>query len=132
MSIEQRPHPSGDLRARLRAAALEAERGTGSRESSDRQARRHILARIGIIVIGTIVLLAGLLMLILPGPGVVAVLAGLGILAQELPWAERIMERVKEKAHVDQLKASPAWVRVVLVVATVVGVAASVMYVLQR
>ncbi len=131
MSIEQRP-PAGDLRARLRAAALEAERGIGARESSDQQARRHIVVRVGIIVVGTIVVLAGFVMLVLPGPGIVAVLAGLGILAQELPWAERLMERVKEKTHVDQVKAQPAWVRVVLVVATIVAIAASAIYLLQR
>ena len=70
-------------------------------------------------------------MLALPGPGIVAVLAGLGILAQELPWAERLMQRVKQKAHVDKVKAQPIWVRIVLIVATVAGVAASAIFVLE-
>ena len=126
------PSPPDHLRARFRQAALDAERGTGSRECTDQQAQRNIIVRIGIIIVGTIVLLAGLVMLALPGPGIVAVLAGLGILAQELPWAERLMERIKEKAHVDQVKAQPLWVRAVLIVATVAGIAASAIYILKR
>src|SRR6476620_6097708 len=124
MATDPSTDPAADLRARLREAAIDAELGTGSRESSDRQVRRHILVRIGIILVGAIVLLAGLIMLALPGPGIVAVLAGLGILAQELPWAERLMQRVKQKTHVDKVKTQPIWVRIVLIVATVAGVAA--------
>jgi uncharacterized protein (TIGR02611 family) len=131
MATDPSTDPAADLRARLRQAAIEAELGTGSRESSDRQVRRHILVRIAIILVGAIVLLAGLIMLALPGPGIVAVLAGLGILAQELPWAERLMQRVKQKAHVDKVKAQPMWVRIVLIVATVAGVAASAIFVLE-
>lgn len=130
MGTDEPDRSGDDLRARLRTAALEAERATGARELSERRAQRHIVVRIGIIAIGTIVLLGGLAMLVLPGPGIVGVLAGLGILAQELAWAERLLNTVKERTKVDQIRRQPAWVRVVLVAATVAGVGATAVYLL--
>ena len=125
------PPDTDDRRGRLRRAALEAEHETGQHESTEEQARRHLLVRIGIIVVGTIVLLGGLAMLALPGPGIVGVLAGLGILAQELPWAERLLNKVKERTKLDQVKHQPRWVRVVLVLATVGAVGGSAAYLLS-
>jgi uncharacterized protein (TIGR02611 family) len=54
--------------------------------------------RIIIIVVGLTVLIAGLLMLVLPGPGIVVLIAGLAILATEFVWAARLLERAKEHA----------------------------------
>jgi hypothetical protein len=39
-------------------------------------------------------LLAGVLMLVLPGPGVVVILAALTLLASEFHWARRLKRRV--------------------------------------
>jgi hypothetical protein len=44
MATDPSTDPAADHRARLRHAAIEAELGTGSRDSSDRQMRRNILA----------------------------------------------------------------------------------------
>ena len=66
---------------------------------------------------GFVVLLAGLAALVLPGPGLVLIIVGLGILAQELPWAERMLEYAKKKAKIDELKQQPAWIRVAVWVA---------------
>lgn len=46
-------------------------------------------------IVGGIVLLAGILMLVLPGPGVLVSLAGLGILAAEFPWAQRLLHNLR-------------------------------------
>lgn len=54
--------------------------------------------RMIVIVVGSTVLIAGLLMLVLPGPGIVVLIAGLAILATEFVWAARLLERAKEHA----------------------------------
>ena len=80
-------------------------------EETEEEARRHVLLRLGTIVVGFVVLIGGLVMMALPGPGIVTVIAGLAILSRELPWAERMLEYAKEKARVDELKEQPAWVK---------------------
>lgn len=54
--------------------------------------------RIAVFVVGSVVCLAGVAMLVLPGPGIVVILAGLAILATEFVWAERALDAAKEKA----------------------------------
>jgi uncharacterized protein (TIGR02611 family) len=54
--------------------------------------------RIGISIAGGAVVLAGLVMLVLPGPGVIVIIAGLAILATEYVWAQRAMNFAKRKA----------------------------------
>lgn len=49
------------------------------------------------IVAGFTLLLAGVVMLVTPGPGWVAILLGLGLLAAEFVWARRLMERIKRE-----------------------------------
>jgi hypothetical protein len=44
------------------------------------------------------VLLAGLSMLVLPGPGVIVIILGLVILATEFAWAERVLDRTTATA----------------------------------
>ena len=114
---------------RLREAAIQAEYDTGHREETEAEAKRNIVLRLGTIALGFVVLIGGLLMLVLPGPGIVGVIAGLAILARELAWAERLLEYAKEKSRVDQVKHQPAWVQVVLWGITIVAVAASAWYV---
>ena len=57
------------------------------------------------------------------------IIVGLGILAQELPWAERMLEYAKKKAKIDELKKQPAWIRVAVWVLSIAAVAASVTFV---
>jgi uncharacterized protein (TIGR02611 family) len=62
--------------------------------------------RIGIGVIGTVVLVAGLIAIPYPGPGWLIVFAGLGILATEFTWAGRVLRFARR--YYDQWV---AWVR---------------------
>jgi len=48
---------------------------------------------------GGAVLLAGIVMIVLPGPAFAAIPAGLGILALEFEWAERCLDIVKARYH---------------------------------
>lgn len=48
--------------------------------------------RIGVGVLGTLVVLLGLVLVPFPGPGWLIVFVGLGILATEFSWAERLLD----------------------------------------
>jgi uncharacterized protein (TIGR02611 family) len=51
------------------------------------------------VMIGATLLLAGLVMLVTPGPGWVAIFAGLAVLAAaEVVWARRLLGKLKEQA----------------------------------
>lgn len=45
--------------------------------------------------VGMTVLLTGVALLVLPGPGIVVILIGLAILATEFAWAQRRLHQVK-------------------------------------
>lgn len=49
-------------------------------------------------IVGWIVLLAGVAALVLPGPGLLMVFAGLAILSQRYEWAERRVEPIRLRA----------------------------------
>lgn len=55
--------------------------------------------RIGVSVAGSVLLLAGLVMMVLPGPGILFIIAGLAVLATEYVWAERMLNLAKRKAE---------------------------------
>jgi uncharacterized protein (TIGR02611 family) len=54
--------------------------------------------RIASIVAGFALMVAGTAMLVLPGPGLLAIAAGLAILAREFEWAKRLLDRMKAAA----------------------------------
>jgi hypothetical protein len=54
--------------------------------------------RVTVAVLGGIVLLIGVALLVLPGPGLLLVLAGLLILASEFPALERHIDPVRDRA----------------------------------
>ncbi|NUT91073.1 MAG: hypothetical protein HOY78_03505 [Saccharothrix sp.] len=54
--------------------------------------------RVTMTVVGAVVLLVGIALLVLPGPGLLLVLAGLLILAAEFPALERYVDPVRDRA----------------------------------
>lgn len=56
------------------------------------------LRTVSITVAGWVLVVAGIVALVLPGPGLLLLLAGLVVLSQHYEWAERRVEPVKEKA----------------------------------
>jgi tellurite resistance protein TerC len=46
---------------------------------------------------GFTLLLVSVIMLVTPGPRIVAILLGLGLLMAEFVWARRLMERIKRE-----------------------------------
>jgi uncharacterized protein (TIGR02611 family) len=74
------------------------------RERKERHKQRHILHRIAIVIVGVLIVLAGALLSLpsVPGPGIAVILIGLGFLALEFDWAERLLERAI--IYADRLK----------------------------
>lgn len=56
------------------------------------------LRRLWITAIGWVLVICGVAALVLPGPGLLLLLAGLVVLSQEYDWAERRVEPVKQRA----------------------------------
>jgi hypothetical protein len=54
--------------------------------------------RAALIVAGGVVLLLGVALLVLPGPGLLLVLAGLWLLAAEFPALKRYLDPVRDRA----------------------------------
>jgi uncharacterized protein (TIGR02611 family) len=46
-------------------------------------------------IVGSIVLLVGLVMLVLPGPALLVIPLGLAILAIDFPWAKAVMQKAR-------------------------------------
>lgn len=65
-----------------------------SRSSVRRAARRTAVA-----TAGGALLLVGAAMLVLPGPGLLVVTAGLAVLATEFAWARRRLDQAKQAAR---------------------------------
>jgi uncharacterized protein (TIGR02611 family) len=65
------------------------------RERKERHKQRHLLHRIAIVLVGVLIVLAGAALSApgVPGPGIAVILIGLGFLALEFDWAERLLER---------------------------------------
>jgi hypothetical protein len=55
--------------------------------------------RVGVTIVGFAVLLAGVVLLVLPGPGWLLIFIGLGILSTEYVWAQKMLATAKRKAE---------------------------------
>jgi uncharacterized protein (TIGR02611 family) len=53
--------------------------------------------RIVVTIVGLALLIAGGVLLVLPGPGILVVIAGLAVLASEYDWARDALEWVRER-----------------------------------
>ncbi|MER8117308.1 TIGR02611 family protein [Streptomyces sp. NPDC094031] len=75
------------------------EQGLGSRAPEFIKARRllHRGWQAGVFMIGLAVVIAGVAMLALPGPGWVVIFAGMAIWATEFVWAQVVLRWTKRK-----------------------------------
>jgi uncharacterized protein (TIGR02611 family) len=104
----------------------------GIRERRERHLERNRVLRVGFAFFGFIVVLAGVAMLVLPGPGLLVIAIGLGILALEFSWAERLLERAVDRLEdaADQVKEAPRWQQLLLAAASAVAAVGMVALVL--
>jgi uncharacterized protein (TIGR02611 family) len=56
------------------------------------------LRRLLVFVIGMTLLIAGIAMLVLPGPGILVIFIALALLATEFAWANSLLNRAKHHA----------------------------------
>jgi hypothetical protein len=95
--------------------AVAAELATGRREPTRATALAAVAARVARISAGGALLLVGVLLLVLPGPGLPILLAGLLLLARDVAWAARLAERVRGRiAVVPERARRPALVAAVV------------------
>jgi uncharacterized protein (TIGR02611 family) len=80
----------------------------------------HRLYRIGVGIVGTLVLVAGLAMIPYPGPGWLVVFAGLAILATEFAWAHRLLSYARSRydAWTRWLRRQPWPIKLLVLVGT--------------
>jgi uncharacterized protein (TIGR02611 family) len=76
------------------------------REQRDRHRDRSRIVRALFVAAGFTLLLAGLAMLVLPGPAFVVIPIGLAILSLEFVWAENALDKSLEQAAKAQKKAA--------------------------
>jgi uncharacterized protein (TIGR02611 family) len=80
--------------------------------------------RIAFEALGWVLLVAGVAALILPGPGLLGVFAGLAILSQQYEWAERRVRPVEEMALKSAAQSVQTWPRILGSVAGALALAA--------
>lgn len=69
--------------------------------------------RIGLEVLGWLLLLLGIAAIFLPGPGLLGIFAGLALLSQQYDWAERRVEPVRLRALKGAAEGVETWPRIV-------------------
>ena len=55
-----------------------------------------VLRRTVVAVLGGTILLIGVLLLVLPGPGLLVILIGLAVLGSEFVWAQQMIRRARK------------------------------------
>ncbi|MGY1709655.1 TIGR02611 family protein [Geodermatophilus sp. SYSU D00758] len=115
---ERRPHQTAEqLRERFDEDGIRSlrERVAGTRWRRRLAARRALdhAYRVGVGVVGGLVVALGLVTIPLPGPGWLTVIAGLFVLASEFFWAERLLDFTRRhvRSWTEWLGRQPAWVR---------------------
>jgi uncharacterized protein (TIGR02611 family) len=58
---------------------------------------RRLLRRLAVGFVGSVVVVAGLLLVPLPGPGWAVVFAGVALLGTEFSWADRLLREVRRR-----------------------------------
>ena len=84
------------------------------------------------MTVGSLLLVAGVCMLVLPGPGWLAIAGGLAILSKDVAWADRALERVRRRLPADEDGSVSTPVIVLSVLVAVGAVSLSVWWYLLR
>lgn len=58
-----------------------------------------LLKKVVVFTIGIIVIIIGIILLVVPGPGLLTIVLGLLILSSEFKWAEKYTDKMKTKIH---------------------------------
>lgn len=63
----------------------------------DQQSGSGLVRKTAVAVVGGTLTAAGVVMLVTPGPGILAIAGGLGVLSSEFPAARRTLNRLRRK-----------------------------------
>ncbi|MFB6983957.1 TIGR02611 family protein [Streptomyces scopuliridis] len=101
----------------------DAERELGSRAPRFIKASRtlHLSWQVGVFVVGLAVVIAGVFMLVLPGPGWLVIFGGMAIWATEFVWAQLVLRWTRRKVTEAAQKALDPKVRRRNIILTTVG-----------
>ncbi|WP_338675490.1 TIGR02611 family protein [Streptomyces sp. SCSIO 30461] len=99
------------------------EQPLGSRAPDFVKARRtlHLSWQVGVFIIGLAVVVAGVIMLPLPGPGWLVIFAGMAIWATEFVWAQLVLRWTKRKVTEAAQRALDPKVRRRNIILTTIG-----------
>ena len=94
----------------------------------ERHIQRSMAYRVLFVIVAFAILIGGIALVPLPGPGWAIVFIGLGMLALEFEWAENLMERILDRLEAAKRSAANAspLQKALGSVATAVGIAACV------
>lgn len=68
----------------------------------------RVIRTIVVTVLGAVLVVAGVVMLVTPGPGLVAIAAGLAVLATEFDWARDLRDRARHRLRgIRHLRSEP-------------------------
>lgn len=81
---------------------------------------------------GVLCIALGLVMMVTPGPGLIAIAAGLALLADDVPFARRLLDRVRARIPENEDGTISVWVWVFSGAMIVLAVAGSVWWYLLR
>ncbi|MFF4822296.1 TIGR02611 family protein [Streptomyces sp. NPDC001312] len=96
---EEPAEAPGRAKAEAEAGEARDRRGLGSQAPAFVRSRRvlHLGWQVGIFLAGLLVVIAGVVMLALPGPGWVVIFGGMAIWATEFVWAQLVLRWTKRK-----------------------------------
>jgi len=60
--------------------------------------RMRLVKRFAVTLVGAALLVVGAALMVLPGPGILVIVAGLAVLATEFVWARALLDRAKDQA----------------------------------
>lgn len=72
------------------------------------------LKRLVLETLGWALVVVGVAALVLPGPGLLAIFAGVALLSQQYEWAERRLEPIKQRALSAAAEGVETWPRIVI------------------
>lgn len=83
-----------------------------------RSSAKRVLVETG----GWLLVVAGIAALVLPGPGLLMLFAGMAVLSQQYEWAERLLDPVKYRALKGAAESVETWPRILVSTLAALGV----------
>ncbi|MBZ9641916.1 TIGR02611 family protein [Streptomyces sp. PSKA30] len=102
---------------------VQREQGLGSRAPEFIKGRRllHVSWQVGVFLVGLAVVVGGIILLPLPGPGWVIIFGGMAIWATEFVWAQLVLRWTKRKVTEAAQRALDPGVRRRNIILTTIG-----------